>query len=82
MSPTVNINTLRRYKLIQDLYTTHKTDDISLCQVLRKYIYPVYPISRVTLYTILDTPVDKYLKEAEEKINKDRHLRKQQVSLF
>ncbi|KGO88393.1 hypothetical protein Q765_00305 [Flavobacterium rivuli WB 3.3-2 = DSM 21788] len=65
MSPTVNLNTLRRYKLIQELYLKHKTEDISTCQVLRKYIYPVYPISRVTLYNILSTQVDKQLKELE-----------------
>jgi len=65
MSPTINRNTLRRYKLIQDLYIKHKTEDISTCQVLRKYIYPVYPISRVTLYNILSTQVDKQLKEID-----------------
>ena len=68
MSPThqaININVLRRYKLIKDLYDKHKTEDISTAQVLRKYIYPVYPISRTTLYVILCTPVNKLLKEAE-----------------
>lgn len=62
---TMSNNTLVRYKLIQDLYTKHKTEDISTAQVLRKYIYPIYPISRVTLYNILNTPVDKNIKEKQ-----------------
>jgi hypothetical protein len=67
LSPTqpVNINKLRRYKLIKDLYDMHKTEDISTIQVLRKYIYPIYPISRTTLYAILCTPVNRELREAE-----------------
>lgn len=62
---TMSNNTLVRYKLIQDLYTKHKNEDISTAQVLRKYIYPVYPISRVTLYNILNTQVDKQIKEKQ-----------------
>lgn len=65
MSVTANINTLRRYKLIQELYLQHKNEDIPTTRVLRKHIYPTYPISRKTLYKILETPVDKLLKEAE-----------------
>jgi hypothetical protein len=59
-------NTLLRYKLIKDLYYLHKTEDIPTTQVLRKYIYPVYPISRTTLYNILCTPLVNKLKEIEE----------------
>jgi hypothetical protein len=62
---SVSINKLRRYKLIVELYNRHKTDDIPTTKVLKNYIYPVYPISRATLYTILNTPIDKLLKEAE-----------------
>lgn len=58
-------NKLLRYKLILDLYKKHKTDDIPVTVVLRKYIYPVYPISRKTLYEALATPVDKQLKELQ-----------------
>ena len=59
-------NTLLRYKLIKDLYNKHKTDDIPTTKVLRKYIFPVYPISRTTLYTILTTPVNKELMQISE----------------
>ncbi|OEK05994.1 hypothetical protein A8C32_19375 [Flavivirga aquatica] len=61
----VNKNKLLRYKLILELYKKHKTEDIPVTVVLRKYIYPVYPISRKTLYEILATPVDKELKKVE-----------------
>ncbi len=56
-------NKLLRYKLILNLYKEHKTEDIPVTVVLRKYIYPVYPISRTTLYEVLNTPVEKQLKE-------------------
>jgi hypothetical protein len=64
-------NKLLRYKLIKELYNKHKNEDIPTTVVLRKYIYPVYPISRTTLYEILCTPVMTLLKEIEqlEKIN-------------
>lgn len=70
MKPTkqyigIQTNKLKRYKLIIDLYNTHKTEDIPDTVILRKYICPVYPISRTTLYTILCTPVIKELAELE-----------------
>lgn len=61
----IQINKLKRYKLIMDLYKLHKTEDIPTTIVLKKYIQPVYPISRTTLYTILCTPVNKLLAELE-----------------
>lgn len=61
----MQLNKLRRYKLILDIYKKHKTEDIPTAVVLRKYIFPVYPISRTTLYTILCTPVNKMLAEVE-----------------
>ena len=61
----INKNKLLRYKLILDLYNQHKTEDIPVTVVLRKYIYPIYPISRTTLYEILGTPVKKELEKVE-----------------
>lgn len=61
-------NKLLRYKGIVKLYLEHKTEDISTAQVLRKYIYPIYPISRTTLYEALGTPIEKELKELENSI--------------
>lgn len=58
-------NKLLRYKLILELYLKHKTEDIPVTVVHRKYIFPVYPISRKTLYEVLSTPVDKQLKEIQ-----------------
>jgi hypothetical protein len=59
----IQINKLKRYKLIMDLYNKHKTEDIPDAVILRKYICPVYPISRTTLYIIQTTPVNKLLSE-------------------
>ena len=59
----LQINTLFRYKNIRDLYLKYKTEDIPDTVVLRKYIYPVYPISRTTLNTILNTPIDRELNK-------------------
>lgn len=54
-------NTLLRYKLIKDLYLKFKTEDIPDTVILRKYIFPEYPISRSTLNTILNTPIEREL---------------------
>ena len=56
-------NTLLRYKNIRDLYLKHKTPDIPDTVILRNYIYPLYPICRTTLNTVLSCPIDKYLNE-------------------
>lgn len=62
-------NKLLRYKLIKELYYKHKTDDIPTTVIWRKYICPIYPISRTTLYEVLCTPVTSELKKVEEAIN-------------
>ncbi|QDP85210.1 hypothetical protein FNJ88_06385 [Chryseobacterium sp. SNU WT5] len=63
MGKILQRNTLLRYRLIRDLYLLHKTEDIADTVVLRNYIYPLYPISRTTLNTILSTPIDKLIAE-------------------
>lgn len=67
----LQLNKLKRYKLIMDLYKQYKTDDIPTTTVWRKYICPVYPISRTTLYTILCSPVNKLLAELEKEKTKE-----------
>ena len=59
-------NKLLRYKDIRDVYLEHKTEDIPTTVVHRKYIYPRFYISRTTLYTVLNTPINKLLKEMGE----------------
>jgi hypothetical protein len=59
-------NKLLRYKLVKELYQKHKTEDIATTVVWRKYICPIYPISRTTLYEILCTPITSELKRIEE----------------
>ena len=68
-------NTLLMYQNVLALYHEHKTEDNSVMTVWRKYIRPVYPISRVTLYTILATPVKRELEKLEA-------IEEQQISLF
>jgi hypothetical protein len=67
-------NKLLRYKLIKELYLKYKTEDIPLTVVWRKYICPVYPISRTTLYEVLYTPVNAELKKIEELQNLQTQL--------
>jgi hypothetical protein len=68
-------NKLLRYKLIKELYNKHKNEDIPTTVVWRKYIFPIYPISRTTLYEVLCTSVTSELKKVEDLIE-------QQLSLF
>ncbi len=63
MAKPLQRNTLLRYKIIRDIYLQHKTEDIPDTRLLKRYIYPKYPISRTTLNTILSTPIDKLLTE-------------------
>lgn len=63
MSKPLQRNTLLRYKIIRDIYLQHKTEDIPDTVILRKYIYPQFPISRTTLNTVLNCPIDKHLAE-------------------
>ena len=59
-------NRYLRYKLIYDLYKKHKTEDIPDSVVLRKYVNPIYPISRVTLDKILTTSINRKLQEIDD----------------
>ena len=59
-------NKYLRYKLTYDLYKKHKTEDIPDSVVLRKYINPIYPISRVTLDKILTTSINRKLQEIDD----------------
>jgi len=59
-------NKYLRYKLIYELYKKHKTEDIPDSVILKKYINPVYPISRVTFDIILTTSINKKLQEIAE----------------
>ncbi|MDM1359863.1 hypothetical protein [Myroides marinus] len=63
------VNKLKRYKLILDLYNKYKTDDIPTTVVWKKYICPVYPISRTTLYEVLNTPVYRELAKLENLVD-------------
>ena len=63
MAKHLQRNTLLRYKIIRDIYLQYKTEDIPDTRILKRYIYPKYPISRTTLNTSLSTPIDKLLTE-------------------
>lgn len=65
----VQINKLKRYKLIKELYQKSIKEHpyTPITKILEIYICPVYPISRTTLYEILCTPVATLLAEYEAK---------------
>ncbi|PDS24660.1 hypothetical protein [Flavobacterium branchiophilum] len=58
-------NKLLRYRAILETYLQHKTDDIPFTVVWRKYVYPVHFISIGTLYNVINTPINKQLKEID-----------------
>lgn len=61
-------NLLLRYAKIVEIYKAHKEEDVPSTRVLKKHIFPIYPISYRTLMTILSTPVNKELKEIDQNI--------------
>lgn len=65
MKRKIQKNTLLRYKIIKNLYLEYKNPDIPDTVILRKYIYPKFPISRSTLNTVLNTPIEKLLAEKQ-----------------
>ena len=58
-------NKLLRYRAILETYLHHKTEDIPFAVVWRKYVYPTHFISIGTLRNIIDTPINKQLKEID-----------------
>lgn len=77
-------NKLLRYKKIKELYqeSIKAHPHTPLTKILSEYIYPVYPISRTTLYEVLFTPITQQLKELEEMEKKQIDIQKAQVRLF
>ena len=77
-------NKLLRYKNIKELYQQLVKDHphVPTTKILSEYIYPVYPISRTTLYEVLCTPINKQLRELEEMESKQLAVQKAQVRLF
>ena len=69
-------NKLLRYKLIKDLYnqTIKEHPYTPLTKIHEIYIFPIYPISRTTLYEILYTPITTELQEVENRINSQTKL--------
>lgn len=68
MAKPLQRNTLLRYQIIRDIYLQYKTEDIPDTVILRKYIYPRFPISRTTLNKILNTPIEKKLAELNQQL--------------
>lgn len=56
------INTLLRYREIMKEFNKHDCRDTPITVIHRKYIKPVFHISRDTLYRIFQTPVDEELE--------------------
>lgn len=62
-------NKLLRYRAILETYLFYKTDDIPFTVVWRKYVYPKHFISKGTLYNIINTPINKQLKEIDSQLS-------------
>ena len=73
-----NRNKLLTMQKVIEIYLREKKPGISTAYVYRTYILPVYPISIVTLYSYLNTPVSKLLKELEAEKDK----KSDQLDLF
>lgn len=56
-------------QVVIEAYLAAKTDDNTTAWVHRKIIYPQFHISIATLYSYLNTPVKKLLKELDAKEN-------------
>ena len=69
-------NKLLRYRLIKELYneTIKLHPHTPLTKIHEIYIFPVYPISRTTLYEVLFTNVTSELKKVEDLINSQTKL--------
>lgn len=72
----VQRNKLLRYKLIKELYneTIKQHPYTPITQIHRQYIFPIYPISRTTLYEVICTSVTSELKKIEDIINSQGKL--------
>jgi len=57
------INTLLRYREIMKEFNKHDCRDTPITVIHRKYIYPVFHISRDTLYRIFQTPIEEELED-------------------
>lgn len=77
-------NKLLRYKKIKELYQelVKNHPHVPTTKILSEYIFPIYPISRTTLYEVLCTPINKQLRELEEMESKQLAVQKAQVRLF
>lgn len=62
-----NRNKLLQMQTIIEVYLAHKTADTTFSKVHKTVIFPMYHISRSTLYNYLNTPVKKLLKELDAK---------------
>lgn len=60
-------NKLLRYQKIKELYneSVKAHPHTPLTKILEIYIYPVYPISRTTLYQVLFTSITSELRNIE-----------------
>jgi hypothetical protein len=61
----VQKNKLLRYKAIKELYNEKRKEHpyTPTTKILENYIYPVFFISRTTLYEVLATPITNKLRE-------------------
>lgn len=60
-------NHLQIVKAVLETFNEHKQEGVTTAYVYRKYIFPKFFISRATFYNYMNIPVNKRIKEIEEK---------------
>ncbi len=64
-----------RVKEVLRIYDEHSRSGLSNREILRRYIYPVYPICEKTFYNIINASADPRIIRQQEEL-------KRQLSLF
>ncbi len=64
------LNHLRRMHDIVEVYCREKKPGVSTAYVYKNFIKPRFHISLGTLYTYLSTPIERQIKEEQQKMCK------------
>lgn len=71
----VGLSYAHRVSEIVRIYDEHAKSGLSNREILRRYIYPIYPICEATFYNIINASADDRVIRKQEELNS-------QLSLF
>lgn len=72
--PLVGLSYARRVADIIRIYDEHSRSGLSNREILRRYIYPQYPICEKTFYNIINASADPRVARQVEEVNARRQL--------